>query len=64
MHCENKFCCYFFDHTCILQEIEINSLGMCDSQIMVEVEEEQLSQKRKEQLERFCKYDFQFDKKP
>lgn len=53
MNSENRLCCYFSDNRCILQDVEINELGMCDCQILVPFDEEELSPKREALLARF-----------
>lgn len=53
MNCENRLCCYFSEGRCIHREIEINELGMCDCQILVPFDEEELSSKREALLARF-----------
>jgi hypothetical protein len=40
MRCKNKYCIYNRDFTCILEEISINSLGMCDDCIIVKLNED------------------------
>jgi len=35
MKCENEYCIYNKDYLCILDEINIDSLGMCDSCILL-----------------------------
>lgn len=53
MNCENRLCCYYSEGRCIHREIEINELGMCDCQILVPLDEGELSPKREELLTRF-----------
>lgn len=48
MKCANRLCCYYSGGVCLLESVEINELGMCDSQIFVELEEEVLRPKREE----------------
>lgn len=43
MRCENSFCIYHSRGTCILDAIEINSVGMCTACIYPDIDEEVLS---------------------
>lgn len=51
MRCENSFCIYWKENNCILEEITINPIGLCDDCILVNIEEDVLNQKRKELLD-------------
>ena len=44
MNCENKFCIYQSEGECILEEIDIDSLGMCADCIYPDIDEEVLNQ--------------------
>lgn len=52
MKCENKLCIYFKAGFCILNKIQIDELGMCDSCIRVNLCEHELLPKRLELLEK------------
>ena len=39
MKCDFDYCIYNRDFICILEEISINSLGMCEECIMIELDE-------------------------
>ena len=53
MECRNDLCVYYSYNSCLLDEIEVNEVGMCASRINVAFTEEELSKKREEALERF-----------
>ena len=58
MKCTNNMCIYNDENnTCILDEIEINSLAMCDSYIMITVERGERNQKRREFLKFYDELD-------
>lgn len=48
--CENYFCIYWRDYSCIRTEIVINIAGVCDHFKYVEIDEYLLEKKRREQL--------------
>lgn len=50
MRCENGLCLYFENGKCRLDEISIDSLGMCADCMLVSIEEEIIEEKRREQL--------------
>lgn len=55
MKCENILCVYYKHSMCILDEVSINELGMCDACIHVSFSEKELSKKRNDLLKRFEK---------
>ncbi len=50
MICENYFCIYWKKNKCILDDIYLNSLGVCESCINISIPDEELDRLRKEQL--------------
>lgn len=46
MKCENKFCVYWQEDACLLDEISLDSQGCCEECVYVNVEEEILNKKR------------------
>ena len=50
MHCEFDCCVYNRGHRCILDEIQINRLGMCESCEMVAVRGAELEQCKEKRL--------------
>ena len=52
MKCEFEYCIYNMDNACILKNIEVNMLGMCDSCIVVSLEQDFLERMKMEQLEK------------
>ena len=50
MLCDTSLCIYWNEGNCILNEISIDSLGMCDSCIYVDIDEAELSKLLKKQL--------------
>lgn len=52
MNCENRLCVYWRENLCILDKIEIDSLGMCSACILVDIAETQLRAAREAFLRR------------
>lgn len=48
LNCGFDLCIYWEENHCIFDSIKINELGMCDSCIIVAIEEEYLKKKRLE----------------
>ena len=48
MKCENHFCVYQENGVYILDEIDINSLGICDSCIYINIPKEDLKRYKEE----------------
>lgn len=46
--CENEFCIYQENGKCILDVIELDISGMCQSCIYVNISQEELNKKKKE----------------
>lgn len=58
MYCENDMCVYNDEENgCMLDEISINSIGMCDSYILLTLEEEDREVIREKMLRQFEEYD-------
>lgn len=57
MICENSFCIYWENDSCILDEVTLNSDGICESRIHVDIPESYLGKIREEQLEKIEKLD-------
>ncbi len=51
MICENDYCIYWDKNECILNEIHLNNMGVCESCISITIPEKELKRLRKEQLE-------------
>ena len=52
MKCENDFCIYQHCGICMLGEITINSLGMCEQCIIISLNENDLTQAKAKTLDR------------
>jgi len=52
MNCEFDYCIYNKEHTCILGEIQIDSLGMCSACEIVTIPKETLSQYKCSRLQK------------
>ena len=50
MRCKNKFCIYYRKERCMAEEIAINSVGMCEDCVYVEIDESELKVKRADLL--------------
>lgn len=48
MKCELRLCVYWQDDECILNQITIDSLGMCSECILVDIDESILAQARED----------------
>ncbi len=47
MRCYNVFCRYNEDNSCLLEIIEINSLGMCEECIIISIDKEFLDREKR-----------------
>ena len=52
MICENDYCIYWKDNRCILNEIYVNKIGLCESCIHISIPDDDLKKVREEQLAR------------
>lgn len=52
MKCEFKFCIYQLENKCTLSEISVDALGVCESCILIEIDEVSLQGMKNEILER------------
>ena len=52
MVCENKFCVYWSDNRCVLKEIVLDIQGSCTSCVYITMDDEELDNLRREQLEK------------
>ena len=50
MNCENNYCIYSKDDSCILNSVSIDSLGMCDDCIIISLDEDFLKAEKTRQL--------------
>ena len=50
MICDNDYCIYWKKNKCILDEIYLNNIGLCESCINVYIPDDELKKMRKEQL--------------
>jgi len=61
MKCEFLYCIYNQNRNCLLDEIEINSLGMCEECIIVSLDDQFLEIEKAQQLKeietRWIKYE-------
>ena len=53
MECLNNFCIYQKGDKCILDRISIDTLGMCESCIVANIDEQILEDSKKRMLEKF-----------
>lgn len=56
MNCENKFCIYWEDDYCALNEISLDILGTCTSCIYVDIDDKTLKEEREKALKRIDYY--------
>ena len=52
MRCKNKFCIYYRKERCTAEDVAINSVGMCEDCVYVEIDESELKIKRVDALEK------------
>ncbi len=45
--CENEFCIYQKNNICTLDKIELNSMGICDSCIQIDLEPREVNSRKK-----------------
>lgn len=57
MKCENNYCIYHFNGKCILDKVDMNSLGMCTECIYPDIDEEFLNQAKLKVLKKYGKAD-------
>ena len=50
MKCEFDYCMYNKDFECMVDDLEINSLGMCDACIVISLDKEFLEKEKQRQL--------------
>ena len=50
MNCELEYCIYNDMYTCILDEIQINSYGMCEDCELITIPKEKLEKYKKQRL--------------
>ena len=43
MQCENDFCIYNETNECLLEKIEVDNIGMCESCIKISLEKESIN---------------------
>ena len=55
MDCENNYCIYESNGKCLLDEISIDSLGMCTEYIYPDIDEEILNQAKSKFLKTYEK---------
>lgn len=53
MRCEQRFCIYNDEDECLLDEIEVNVIGMCDSFILVPISKKTLKTAKNQLLSEF-----------
>ena len=53
MTCEYELCIYNRDFSCIVDNPEINSLGMCDVCIIIDIDKKFLEKEKERQLAKF-----------
>lgn len=51
MYCENKFCIYQNNNKCIDDNIELDISGLCQSCILINIDDELLEKLKKKTLE-------------
>ena len=56
LKCENRFCVYWKEDLCTLDEIELNILGMCESCIYIDIDDDVLNELRTDQLNKLEDY--------
>lgn len=52
MNCENCFCIYYENGQCLLENISLNILGMCENCVYINIDEEILHKEREKGLAR------------
>lgn len=50
--CENEFCIYQKNNICTLDKIELNSMGICDSCIQIDLEPREVNSRKKVLLQK------------
>ena len=60
MDCYNDLCVYWKENTCILDNISINEIGLCNEYISVNIPSDEMEKHREEHLQELNKYDRAF----
>lgn len=50
MRCENRYCIYWEEESCVLDEISLDYQGQCSARILVAVDDEILERERRRLL--------------
>jgi len=58
MNCENKFCIYQNEGKCMLNKVDIDSLGMCADCIYLDIDEKILNQAKLKLLREYQKAEY------
>ncbi len=53
MHCENMYCIYQKDNACTLDEIALDSMGMCSDCILVNIDTDALATAKEKLLAQY-----------
>lgn len=53
MNCEFYLCIYNYANQCILNEIEINVYGMCDSCVLIDIPESVIDELKQNKLDNY-----------
>ena len=64
MKCEFDYCVYNKDWVCILDEIRINAIGMCDACEVVTLSKELLEECKKKRLKEIASFAWEKDELP
>ncbi len=62
LKCEFEYCIYNKKFSCVLKEIHLNCIAMCDSCITVVISEEKLDEYKNYQLQEIIDKDGDYDK--
>ncbi len=50
MRCENNFCIYCNEYKCTLDEINIDTIGLCTECILIDLDDDTLNEQKKKIL--------------
>ena len=56
MVCEYRYCIYNKENECLLESIDIDSLGMCESCIIVSLDDDFLEKAKENELRKIASY--------
>ncbi|MCL2842332.1 MAG: hypothetical protein FWE28_02540 [Oscillospiraceae bacterium] len=64
MKCRLNYCIYNRDNTCLIEEVQLDELGMCQECMIVSLPEQELNMRKEQQLQDISNRDAYTHKSP